>query len=220
VGQNAETSAVLIALTRGMKGARWELERGEFLIGRGSDCDLTVNDRQVSRHHARIRQGPRGFVIEDLGSKNGTHVNGIRIESPTVLEDGDVVQVALALELAYVGTDATLPLSLSEAEANGLTRLQMDPAAHRVWLGSTEVEPPLSPPQYRLLELLHEHRGGVVTREQIAEHVWPGTYGEGVSEQAIDALVRRLRDRLVQIDPEHEYILTVRGHGFRLAADS
>jgi DNA-binding response OmpR family regulator len=40
--------------------------------------------------------------------------------------------------------------------------------------------------------------------------------GEGVSEQAIDALVRRLRDRLAEVDPNGEYIVTVRGHGFRM----
>jgi DNA-binding response OmpR family regulator len=37
-----------------------------------------------------------------------------------------------------------------------------------------------------------------------------------VSEQAIDALVRRLRDRLAELDPDHRYVVTVRGHGFRL----
>ena len=48
------------------------------------------------------------------------------------------------------------------------------------------------------------------------ETVWPEALGEGVSEQAIDALVRRLRDRLMEIDPDWQYIVTVRGHGFRL----
>jgi len=55
----------------------------------------------------------------------------------------------------------------------------------------------------------------VVDREQIVDVVWPGTDGIGVTEQAIDALVRRLRDRLAELD-DFEYIVTVRGHGFRL----
>ncbi len=46
--------------------------------------------------------------------------------------------------------------------------------------------------------------------------MWPEAIGEGVSEQAIDALVRRLRDRLAEVDPTFQYIVTVRGHGFRL----
>jgi DNA-binding response OmpR family regulator len=58
-------------------------------------------------------------------------------------------------------------------------------------------------------------RGAVVSREEIVHAVWPDAHGEGVSEQAIDALVRRLRERLAEVDPEHQYIITVRGHGFR-----
>ena len=59
------------------------------------------------------------------------------------------------------------------------------------------------------LELPFEVRGFVET-------VWADAVGEEVSEQAIDALVRRLRDRLAEIDPGWQYIVTVRGHGFRL----
>ena len=46
--------------------------------------------------------------------------------------------------------------------------------------------------------------------------VWPEASSEGVSEQAIDALVRRLRERIAETDEEFRYIVTVRGHGFRL----
>ena len=76
--------------------------------------------------------------------------------------------------------------------------------------------PPLSLHQYRLLQALWDTGGGVVTRDAIINTVWPEASGEGVSEQAIDALVRRLRDRLAEIDPEWQYVITVRGHGFRL----
>ena len=63
--------------------------------------------------------------------------------------------------------------------------------------------------------MLYEAQGAVCGRDEIVEAVWPGTGGLGVSEQAIDALVRRLRDRLAEIG-DHNYIVTVRGHGFRL----
>jgi DNA-binding response OmpR family regulator len=55
-----------------------------------------------------------------------------------------------------------------------------------------------------------------VSRQEVVENVWPESIGAGVSEQAIDALIRRLRDRLDECDPSHSYIVTVRGHGFRL----
>lgn len=207
---------VLISQTGELRGQRWQLKGEDLLIGRAPDCDVILPDRQVSRHHARISRSDGGYVVEDLGSKNGTHVNGSAIEGPAVLQDGDVIQVALAIKLTFVGTEATLPLSMDEASELGLGRLRMDAEAHRVWVREKEVEPPLSPAQYRLLELLYRNPDRVVSRAEIVRHVWSESEEEGVSEQAIDALVRRLRDRLAEFDPEYSYVVTVRGHGFRL----
>ena len=206
---------VLIANTGGLQGQRWSLVGDTVLIGRGLDADICVPDRQVSRHHARIRRTEDGYLLEDLGSKNGTHLNGVSIMEPELLQDGDVIQVAVALELVFVDTEATMPLPKGDAVRLGIGRLRMDPQAHRVVVGEVEIEPPLSPPQYRLLELLYNNPDRVLSRDEVAEYVWPGTKGIGVSNQAIDALVRRLRDRLAEVDDEHAYILTVRGHGFR-----
>lgn len=207
---------ILIAQSGKLLGQRWVLESDELIIGRGADSDLVVPDRQVSRHHACIRRTPDGYVIEDMKSKNGTHLNGSKVPGPVLLQDGDVIQIALAMELIFVGTEATIPLSSIEAAQLGIGKLRLDPQAHRVLVGDIELEPPLSPPQYRLLELLFRNSDRVVTRDEIAEIVWPGTKGIGVSNQAIDALVRRLRDRLSAADPMHSYIVTVRGHGFRI----
>jgi DNA-binding response OmpR family regulator len=206
---------ILIANSGKLQGQRWSLDRDEFIMGRGVDSDVVIPDRQVSRHHAVIRSTQNGFVVEDLGSKNGTHLNGVKIPGPVLLQDGDVIQIALALEIIFVGTEATVPLSVTEAAHMGLGRLKMDPQAHRVSILEKEIDPPLSPPQYRLLDLLFRNPNRVVSRDEIAEIVWPGTKGVGVSNQAIDALVRRLRDRLADVDSEHTYIVTVRGHGFR-----
>jgi DNA-binding response OmpR family regulator len=64
-----------------------------------------------------------------------------------------------------------------------------------------------------LLEILWEHKGKIVTREEVIAAVWPESDEAGITEQAIDALVRRLRDRLAEVDPDHEYLVTVRGLG-------
>jgi DNA-binding response OmpR family regulator len=48
------------------------------------------------------------------------------------------------------------------------------------------------------------------------QSVWPDEEAEGISEQAIDALARRLRERIAEIDANTKYVETVRGHGFRL----
>lgn len=135
----------LIAQSGPLQGERWVLQRGRLLIGRGPECDIVVPDRQISRQHARISRTPDGVRVEDLGSKNGTHVNGVRIESSTTLQDGDVVQVAFSLELVFVAHDATLPL---EGPGFGrVGRLRMDSRSHQVWVGSKEIVPPLSAPR-------------------------------------------------------------------------
>lgn len=207
---------ILIGQEGPLQGGRWPLTRAGLLIGRDADCDVVVADRQVSRHHARIRVSAEGdLILEDLQSKNGTHVNGVVIQGPYRLTDGDVIQIAVAAKLLYVGTEATLPLTL-EAGASAEGRLRIDEHAHRVWLADRELDPPLSPPQYRLLELLLSRPGQVVRRDEVIEAVWRGSESEGISEQAIDALVRRLRERLAEADPERSYVVTVRGHGFRL----
>jgi DNA-binding winged helix-turn-helix (wHTH) protein len=56
----------------------------------------------------------------------------------------------------------------------------------------------------------------VVSREELVQHVWPDAHTEGVSEEALDALVRRVRERIVQAGGERTYIVTLRGQGFRL----
>jgi pSer/pThr/pTyr-binding forkhead associated (FHA) protein len=61
------------------------------VIGRSS-CDVVLPDPEVSRKHAVVRDGVDGPTIQDLGSLNGTFVNGRRIEEPTVLKAGDTVR--------------------------------------------------------------------------------------------------------------------------------
>jgi hypothetical protein len=197
-------------------GQRWTIRESELVIGRGGECDLVLPERQVSREHIRIYRSGETYYMEDLGSKNGTWVNGKQVSNDTVpLHDGDEIQIALAVKITFVGSEATAPLLVDELP-HTLGRLQINRDSRRVFIHRQEVDPPLSLPQYRLLELLYDGSGAVRTRDEVIEAVWPEAIGEGVSEQAIDALVRRLRDRLAEVDPEHQYIVTVRGHGFRL----
>jgi DNA-binding response OmpR family regulator len=210
---------ILIAQSGPVTGQRWSLSKPEAIIGRDPACDIVIPDRQVSRRHARLRRVAAGFELEDLGSKNGTHINGTRITETHVLQDGDLIQVALVAKLAYVGSDATVPLRIETTAAGDVVsvgRLRLDVASRRVWLGEQEIDPPLSVPQFRFLELLYQHPGQVCSREDVIQAVWPEASGAGVSEQAIDALVRRVRDRLAELDPGFQYIVTVRGHGFRM----
>jgi hypothetical protein len=197
---------------------QWTLKRAAVVIGRSEDCQVVIDDRQASRHHARVTQTEDGYVLEDLGSKNGTFLNGQPLKAPAVLKDGDEIGIAFAAKLAFVDAGATAPLLFKDGLG---PTLRMDTEAKRVWVAGKELDPPLSLAQYRLLALLYQHRGRVVSREEVVSAVWAEDEAEGVSEQAIDALARRLRERISEADPEYQYVVTVRGHGFRLeyAAD-
>jgi pSer/pThr/pTyr-binding forkhead associated (FHA) protein len=204
---------VLVASEGELAGQQWAIDNDPFIIGRGSDCDITLPERQVSRHHVKITHDNSQYLLHDLNSKNGTHLNGVRVSGTAPLSDGDEIQIALCVKLLFVGTDATLPLTFEEITPVGNLVLEVDQRA--VTISDETLEPPLSLAQFRLLQTLYEAEGAVVDRDTIVEDVWPGTGGAGVTEQAIDALVRRLRDRLAELD-SYEYVVTVRGHGFRL----
>lgn len=204
---------VLVAREGQLVGQRWTIDNDEFVIGRGSDCQIVLPERQVSRHHVKILHENDRYILHDLGSRNGTHLNGTQFEGQIQLQDGDEISIALCVKLVFVGTDATIPLTFEPPTQEG--NLQIDEAQRSVIINGKELNPPLSLAQFRLLELLYNGAGAVCSRDAIVEVVWPGTEGLGVSEQAIDALVRRLRDRLSELD-EHNYIVTVRGHGFRI----
>src|SRR5450759_5186968 len=78
---------ILVAINGPLKGERWSLEH-PLVLGREPGCDVVIPDRQVSRYHARLTPGANGVVLEDLGSKNGTHYNGNPLTGQVVLQDG------------------------------------------------------------------------------------------------------------------------------------
>jgi len=211
-----ESAVPILVVQEGqLAGKRWTLNRSEFVVGRGEDCEVVLPDRQVSRRHFRIVRDDDGYSVEDLGSKNGTYVNGAAVRGSVQLQDGDEIQVALSVRLLFVGAEATLPLT-QEMLRVAQPGLRLNKSQRQVWVNGAVLEPPLSLSQYRLLEILWEQKGKIVTREEVIAAVWPESDEAGITEQAIDALVRRLRDRLAEVDREHEYLVTVRGHGFRL----
>lgn len=209
----------LVAQTGPLNGQRWSLQKS-IMIGRDDSCDLIIPSRQVSRFHARLNISNTGVQLEDLASKNGTHCNGQEVSEPLGLQDGDIIQIALAQQFVFLSSDATLPLDGPiEDYVNpkpAKTFLRLDKRSRRVWLGNVELVPPLSISQFQLLELLYSNPGQVVTREQMIQTIWSQEDAVGVSEQALDALIRRLRDRLAAVDAQHALLVTVRGHGLRL----
>jgi len=214
-----EDFPLLIAQTGPLEGQRWII-KGDIIIGRDDSCNVVIQNRQVSRYHARFVTLPQGIQLEDLGSKNGTHINGQEVMEPIMLQDGDVVQIAFAQQFIYMSSDSTIPLELPlepPKEFVSVTKLlRLEKRSRRVWIGEDELLPPLSVSQYQLLELLYDNPGRVVTRAELIQAVWGKEDVVGISEQALDALVRRLRDRLSAINSNYQLLTTVRGHGLRL----
>jgi hypothetical protein len=87
IGGNTSASLVLPS------GERVSLHQRVITIGRLPDCTIALPDANVSRKHTEIHPSGTAFVILDLGSTNGTKVNGTRIEGERTLIDGDIVSV-------------------------------------------------------------------------------------------------------------------------------
>jgi hypothetical protein len=216
--RNNEDTPVLVGQSGPLNGQRW-MVRESLVVGRDAGCDVIIPSRQVSRNHARLVVGGDGTTIEDLGSKNGTHLNGETLSEAVTLNDGDVIQIAFAQQFIYLSSDATMPLEMATLEGmepvqEGL--LKLEKGSRQVWIGEQELLPPLSASQFQLLSMLYENQDRVISRKDIIAEIWGADNAVDVSEQALDALVRRLRDRLAAIDPSHPFIITIRGHGLRL----
>ena len=74
-----------------------ECESGALTFGRSVGADVIIADQSMSRQHARISAGGPGWTIEDLGARNGTFVNGVRIDAPTPIGPGDVIKMGATL---------------------------------------------------------------------------------------------------------------------------
>jgi hypothetical protein len=91
VGSGAATGrrrAIVVA-----NGKRLVVPPGGALIGRSRECDIVLDDSNVSRRHAEISPGGQGWRIQDLGSTNGVRVNGRQVEGPHPLESGDRIEL-------------------------------------------------------------------------------------------------------------------------------
>lgn len=196
------------------KGREIPLTEELLTIGRLEDSDVVIDDRLASRHHAEIERKHGQYVLSDCGSRNGTFVNSERITEPHTLRDGDEIQIGLEFKVLYIDPEATGALGAEVVVRR--SGLWIDRETREVWVEGKKLVPSVSKAQFRLLTLLYEKPGRVYGRDEIVAAVWPQNASEGVSDETIDALVGRLRRRIAVVDPDHRYVVTVRGHGFKL----
>jgi len=155
---------VLIAQSGAAQGSRWPLSAAETIIGRDFDCQIVIPIAKSPGITPASSARREGYWIEDLGSKNGTHVNGVAVADVFCLQDGDLVQIALAPAPFSLGWTRPVPLERTRRRRMTGGCCAWDRSAHRVWVGGQEVDPPLSPQQFRLLELLYLNPTRIVTR--------------------------------------------------------
>lgn len=131
-------------------GRSFPLDRDVVTLGRDPRNTIVVQEPQVSREHARIvRRGPY-WVIEDLGSTNGTFVNGMRLTAPYTLSDGDVIGLSEAFTLTFhvspMGADVTEALPGRPGAARPAPPAAPAYAPPSPAAGPAPVPPPSAPP--------------------------------------------------------------------------
>ncbi|MBT3322074.1 MAG: FHA domain-containing protein [Anaerolineae bacterium] len=191
----------------------WFMEESVVYIGRDPSADIPIPSMRISRQHARVTQTPRGYFIEDLKSRNGTFVNGEALgATPYRLSIGDEIVLGGVAVFHFEDPYETI----DGAMLGRVEGIWINIDTQEVWVDAQQITPPLSKAQYDLLLLLYQADGGVVSRENIVAHVWPDVNPEGVSADAVNGLIKRLRARLKDIQPKREYIEILRGSGLRL----
>lgn len=186
-----------------------DLAHFPFTIGRARECDFVIDTTEISRVHLKLEFSHDQVVAIDPGSTNGSFLNDVRLQPNREyrLKANDILNLGNVCVLVFDDPATTAQVDPRHARIEGL---RLDETTAQVFVMNQRLDPPLSPSQILLLQLLMRNEGAVVTREDIRDFVW---HGKEITDQALDALVSRLRKRLEEVDPEHEYITTRRGFG-------
>ena len=198
-------------------GQSFPLQDDRTIVGRVPTCDVVLPDHLVSRQHAEIRRESFGYAVRDLGSSNGTFVNGQRLsaDESRPLRDGDTLRLGSS-ELQFHDPSATLRVpGLSESVA--VAPVFLDHRQQEAYVRGQPLS--LAPKEFTFLALLAERPGELRRRAEIARLVWP-EHGGAVSNYNIDVLASRLRQRLsAAAGPEAAgWLVTVKKRGYRLVA--
>lgn len=206
----------LVCLTGMQTGIEIELNADIISVGRSADCQVRlVDDQYASRLHAEIVSIDGGYQVRDMQSKNGVQVDGRRLApgASAWLYDGAEVQFA-STRFRFHDPSATMTAPALIAVREPGLRVEM--ATRQVYVDGQVLDPPLSLKQFELLWYLYQNRGRVVSKDEIAQAVWPEANGE-VFDANIDRMISRVRSRLEPGREENaRFIHTIRGYGYQL----
>jgi len=186
-------------------------------IGREPSCTVRVDSPYVSRQHARIEQQGEDVVLVDLGSRNGSLLNGERVEGIAPLTPGDVLVIAdITLEcLAESVMDgATRTFTISKRKpAVPADQIRVDINAYEVFVGPNKLEKRLSAQEFELLSHLYSNRERVCQRGELGDAIW----GSGNWDpNMLHRLIHRLKEKIEPTPEKPRYVQTVPWVGYRL----
>ena len=190
-------------------GRQFSLSDQLIVLGRSEKCAVYIADPRVSRRHAQIAWDGEVSTLSDLGSANGTWLNGRRITNPETLRDGDEITIASAV-FTFHDPESTL-------RAANFPLLVVDAQRGDIWVNRKPVA--LSPKEQALFDLLYQNAGAPISKQQIAQSVWP-EYEAAVYDYQIESLVKRLREKIEPNPANPVLIVTVHGRGYKLAMQS
>ena len=207
--------AKLVCLSGPRTGTEYELAEEICTIGRAPASHIVLEDQFASRQHAEIRRIEIAYQVHDLKSKNGILIDGVRLSPGATawLQDGNELQFA---STRFRFQDPSATLTAPALMAVGEPGLRVELATRQVFVDGVVLDPPLSVKQFDLLWYLFQNRGRVVSKDEIAQAVWPEAQGD-VYDANIDRMISRLRSR---IEPDSgddpRFIATIRGYGYQL----
>lgn len=144
-----------LRFTSGPRSGQRVRLRSKTLIGR-EGVDLNLDDREVSRKHAVIRPTDDGFLIEDIGSLNGTSVNGVAVRSPTTLSHGDVIEIGESKFEVNIERPPTIPAPPAVGEAGVLGHYELGDVIRRDGMFTTHKAYQESLDRYVAVKLLND----------------------------------------------------------------
>jgi len=217
------------------------LDEARHVLGKDAHADIAFDNPYVSRRHAEIAFSGDAYSIRDLGSKNGTFVNGRPVgKQPVPLAGGEVIELGQGQVVAtFRLASSTITLPTPSGKASSASRgaraaapastpvpprrspsrgLTVDTARREVLLDGSLISPPLSRKEFDVLALLWERRGEACGKDLIAARGWPEREEGGVTDQEISQCVHRVRRRIEPEPSKPRFVISIRGFGYRLAA--
>ena len=199
------------------EGAEIQMTTDSLVFGRDSSSDYAIPNEKISRRHARVFIRDGRWMLEDLDSKNHTRLNNIKLEpeKPVPICDGDQIQLATQVALRFHDPAATL----SDDSRVVTEGLWLDTSREDVYIHNRPLTSKLSPCQFAILALLFDKsrtKNTAASMEEIAAVGWPKEYSvrpEMIRLEMIDSEIYRLRQRLKELEPNHEFICSERGRG-------